>query len=413
MTDFFADLEAEIRAAHPRRSKPAVPVRAFVTAVTVVAALAAVATFAPSAEREVAQQPAPAPTGGWTAYAPAESVCAPVTHTGEVPQVLLDNFTVLRSGEPPADPPSVGYSDSVKYVYERGIRVVRPDIGPPVAVVPVRLSCAKGKTSPGVCVVRLDDPADVSCAGGGETFGPDFMMSQHDAAEDGGMIVTVLATDASFDRINISGGEVLASDPRPKQNLLVVRVASDDPSAVKVSPSEVVPPVPSGPQCRAKFMSGPAPSALLDRFGVLRRPGDAGDWKGGVPGNAARYFTDGARKLGSGKFEVLVLPVEFAKDDCEHFVPGVCLIVLSAAEGEACTVLSEGDDPMLAVAVVEDDPEHKRVFVLAEDSLERIHCETRSPRRVEHSLELSPQNNWFAFESDIKSDEKVVVRPAS
>ena len=61
MTDFFADLEQEIRAAHPRRSRPVVPVAPVLMALVALVAIVSAVSLLPAGEREVAQQPPPPP----------------------------------------------------------------------------------------------------------------------------------------------------------------------------------------------------------------------------------------------------------------------------------------------------------------------------------------------------------------
>jgi hypothetical protein len=231
MTDFFADLEAEIRAAHPRRPKPVVPVRALAVAASVLMAIVSVATFLPSAEREVAQE------------------------------------------SPGADP--------VGTAYESGA-------------------------------------------------------------------------------------------------------------------------------CGTKTMSGPAPKEILDRFAVLRKPGDTGTWKGGAPA-AARLYPDSARMVGEGEFEALFLPVEFAaSEDCEDLKPGICLIALRK-QIEACSVI--GEDPVLAAATFDEPGDERSIFILAEDSIEEVTVESRSARRLERGGHVSPTDNWFAYRTNSKPDEKLTVAP--
>lgn len=237
MTDFFADLEAEIRAAHPRRSRPVVPVRTLAVAASVLVAIAAAATFLPGAEQEVAQQSPPVATDGWTAYAPE--------------------------------------------------------------------------------------------AGG----------------------------------------------------------------------------------CGTKAVDGPGPKALLDRFQILRKPRDSGAWEGDVPAIATRYYPDAARATGDdrGDFAAVIVPVEFSDGtDCEALTPGVCLLSMTG-DLQACSALTSREEPMLAVATADEPGDRRRVFILAEDSVDGVRYAFRSERRVESEGEVDLTDNWIGFRSGAGPDERFTV----
>jgi hypothetical protein len=407
MTDFFADLEQELRNAHPRRPRPVVPVRALAVATSVLAAIAAVATFLPAGEREVAQQP---PLLSFPAELPV--TCGPPpSDDAPVPDVLLQQFAVLRSGAPPAEPLDLEKSGSVLAVYERGVRVVDAGDFGKIAIIPVSLPCAKGKGSPGMCTARLRDGRSLglNCGGGGRTWNRDFAMASADDFADGEITkVIVLASDSAVGRVEIGRERAEGVDRRPADNLVLARRSGGD---FALGFGE---PAPESGGCGTKTMTGPGPQAIRDRFAVLRKPGDTGQWKGDVPASVARTYPDGGRAVGdpNGDYAAVFLPVEFPVDgNCDELKPGICLLARKGAL-EACGVLSEGDEPLVATATQDESGDRRRIFVLAEDGVERLHYESRGARRVESSGEFALDDNWSGFRiGPTKPDEKLQVTP--
>lgn len=175
MTDFFADLEREIRAAHPRKPRPAIPVRPILVAAVTLAAVFAALSLLPSGEREVAQQPRF--QEGWTAYAPLICAIGAEVVEGEVPSDLVDRFLLLRSGTarpeaPRTVPPTVvlleeslrkvGWNED--HVFAVGRRLTddcRP--GDPVVCVfsPTHESCTEPEPDRPVIVHLVDEKGEV------------------------------------------------------------------------------------------------------------------------------------------------------------------------------------------------------------------------------------------------------------
>lgn len=120
--------------------------------------------------------------------------------------------------------------------------------------------------------------------------------------------------------------------------------------------------------CGTQWVRSSPPREILDRFAVLRAPGNRGTWDGGAPAVAARVYEAAVREVDRGGRSFTVIPVDFASDDdCRTLRPGVCLYE-SGGAGDACAVLPEGDGLMLATFTFRSG-RRKHIAVLAEDAV--------------------------------------------
>ena len=163
MTDFFADLEREIRAAHPRRSRPVVPVKGIAAtaavAATLVAVVLALGALAPTAENEVATQPTPDPQP--TAVTAAD--CNGKVVDGRIPDELVDRFAILRGDAEPVELRRDRIPPTAAEVIRQSVRVLEGPGGRRFAFAIVRMgdmNCAPSDL--GVCLFALDS-ADGMC----------------------------------------------------------------------------------------------------------------------------------------------------------------------------------------------------------------------------------------------------------
>ena len=168
MTDFFADLESELRQAHRRDTaqprRLAMPsVRPLLAAAAVVAAVVAVLAIAPGGpDTERAATPPPPPAPGCKIYEP------PIVD-GPMPEEIFDRFELFRSGvSAPTVPAGRGLFTQAKRLYKRAVVLrARHDFGPgpilgvaiPADVAPPpgepnRDDCSppRGYARPGVCL---------------------------------------------------------------------------------------------------------------------------------------------------------------------------------------------------------------------------------------------------------------------
>lgn len=193
MTDFFADLEREIRAAHPRRPKPSVPVRAIaVTAAMLVAVAVALGTLAPSGEREAAA-PSPRPAQDrWTEYAPLD--CGPGRVVdGRIPDEIVDRFAILRGDVEPFAVPENRIPPVIAEVVRQSARAVGGPQDSKFAFFVGRFydeDCRAGAVA--VCLISLD-VGGVVCADPAERSVEGRLARDLD---DGRRLVAVLAEDS-------------------------------------------------------------------------------------------------------------------------------------------------------------------------------------------------------------------------
>ena len=228
MTDFFADLEQEIRAAHPRRSRPVVPVRGIAVtaavAATLVAVVLALGQLSTGAEEEVAQQPPP-PGQGWTED-PARD-CAETGRVieGPVPDEMVDAFGIIRSSpydvalsrEEVPGPSAVVFAESARPV--RGGRTGQRFVFAVVALLDERCR----PTSPIACLISVETEDEV-CADPAQARP---MLTW--IAEESGTVV-VLAEDA-VQKVQIRAGQELI-EVEMEDNLAFAQIS--DPGEVAV-----------------------------------------------------------------------------------------------------------------------------------------------------------------------------------
>jgi hypothetical protein len=390
MTDFFADLEAELRSAHPRRSRPVVPVGALVVAASVLVAIVSVATFLPAGEREVAREPASAP--------------AVVACTDEPPRELTEAFAVLRR---PADPMPEDVSDAL----DRGIE----DIGLDTTVF-------------GNAARRVGEVWVVPVV-----FGPSCDDTSSEEPREPGMVAVVAGRTIAWgglDEIRASGLKLPAEDTR----ILVVDGTDPDlrtgdgrlvtgsledsvltypePAQLASVPRNEPQLIPGG-ACGTTFTSAPAPEAVADALGVFRsdlphtgreqwmdRGGVTGEYLRGAHVEDARVVHDGRR---SGRYWFVLpvsdVPVDHHFDDCSAPRepaggaprPGACA-VHSRGDGAAneqkagCWTLEEIE---AGEAFTEfRDGKLRTIFGLVPDSAEMVEVWDGAETRPEHNLLL-------------------------
>ena len=171
MTDFFADLEREIRAAHPRRPRPAVPVRAIVATGAVATMLAAVVLgigAIGTTESDVASSPL---ENGWTEYAPLICGGAGEVADGRIPDELLDRFAILRGDERPFDLPAAEVPHAAAEVIRQSIRLVEGPEQYRYVIAVARLNddnCRPGNHA--ICLISLTTEGGVCGPAGRDRF---------------------------------------------------------------------------------------------------------------------------------------------------------------------------------------------------------------------------------------------------
>lgn len=191
MTDFFADLEQELRSAHPRRSRPVVPARgigiAAAAALSLVALVLVLGSLTGDGEREAVAPPQP----GWTGYGPGKD-CEGSVADGTIPDALVDRFALLRGDAEPVDLPE-GKVAAGAEVVRQSLRAVGEGLdGRRYVFAVARLAvedCAPGPM--GVCMISLDTDGD-ACGAVREAPFFTFLVVP---AEGGGHQVIVLAED--------------------------------------------------------------------------------------------------------------------------------------------------------------------------------------------------------------------------
>jgi hypothetical protein len=260
MTDFFADLEAEIRAAHPRRPKPVVPVRMVASAAVALAALAVAVGLLTrtSVEQERVATP------------PVAVACSDAT-----PPALREAFAVLRKERAAADDMPQEVTERVDRTVE-GLgrdatvhgagarRVAQGWIVPVVVGPPCDDTATKEQRIPAVIVVSDDGAvfgrlADIEAGG--------LRLATEETA--------YLVTDGTEAYLRTPDGEAI--EGKIEDNVL----ASADAAELVMSGTEytVIP----GGACGTTFTDDPAPDVVADVLGVFRS---------GVPKAQADEFGD-------------------------------------------------------------------------------------------------------------------------
>jgi hypothetical protein len=209
MTDFFGDLEQEIRAAHPRRSRPVVPVRGIAVtaavAATLVAVVLALGALSPSAEREVA---APGPDQGWTEYAPLNCPDQQIVD-GRIPDEVVDRFAILRGDEPPVDLPAARVPHAAAEVIRQSLRRVDGPEGYRYVVAVVRLTddrCRPGEL--GMCLISMTTDNGICGGLGKEEFIADLVEDRSDHRDFYAVLAEDRVREARLDgatRVRIEG----------------------------------------------------------------------------------------------------------------------------------------------------------------------------------------------------------------
>jgi hypothetical protein len=193
MTDFFADLEQELRGAHPRRPRAAVPVRALAVTAAVAVSLAAFAMALSAVtgtdERGVGSQPGT--QEGWTGYPPMDCKDGRVVD-GTIPDELVDRFAILRGD---AEPVTFA-DDRVPFGLAEIVRQsLRPLVGPGerkylfAVARPAGEDCEPGP--PAVCLIAVES-TDYACEIPAEKPVLAWLV---DEAADGRRIVALLGGD--------------------------------------------------------------------------------------------------------------------------------------------------------------------------------------------------------------------------
>jgi hypothetical protein len=191
MTDFFADLEQELRGAHPRRSRPVVPVRPVALALAVIAAVVAVASLVPAGEQEAVRQP-PAEEG-WTGYAPLECDGGRVVD-GTIPDEIVDRFAILRGDLEPLDLPDAEVPAGVAEVVRQSLRRVDGPLLNEYVFALARLAvddCAPGPQV--VCLISIQ--SEIAVCRPAEA-GKALLVHLTEPLDDRRRVVALLADDA-------------------------------------------------------------------------------------------------------------------------------------------------------------------------------------------------------------------------
>lgn len=191
MTDFFADLEREIRAAHPRRPRPVVPVKGLAVtaavAATLVAIVLGIGALSGAGEREHVAAPPQQLEEGWTAYAPD---CGGGIVDGRIPDDLVDRFAILRGEPQPVTLPDEKVPEGIAAVVRQSLRpVAGPEDGEYVFAV-ARLAGENCEPTPAApCLIDVGTQ-EFTCASEGQP-GP---LMTHLISD--GRVLAVLAEDS-------------------------------------------------------------------------------------------------------------------------------------------------------------------------------------------------------------------------
>lgn len=284
MTDFFADLEQELRAAHPRRSRPQVPVRPALVALACVVAIVAALSLVPTGEREVATDPGRNPIGAG---------CGGQVVDGHIPDALLDRFAILRGDGPVADLPQKRIPFEAKAVVRQSLRLVDGPDGARYVVAVVHLAtpeCAAGE--PGVCLISLQtENAPCVIPGNGPPFN-----SLVDDLPDGRRVLAIIAEDRVA-RAQVRADRATEVQLEANTGFRVLAAGDDDPVVTPVT--EPITPI-EGDGCtseldllkRALPVFGDPPSRDVPKMDVSLPPGQHYVFAGEA---RVREVTGGAR----------------------------------------------------------------------------------------------------------------------
>ena len=350
MTDFFADLEQEIRAAHPRRARPVAPVRGIAAtaavAVTLGAVVLGIGALSPTAE-QVANQPTPEPQP--TAVVPAD--CNGKVVDGRIPDEIVDRFAILRGDGETADLPSKRIPFEAAAVVRQSLRLVEGPGGARYVVAVVQMAQADCDPSDyGVCLISLTTE-NVACVSPGD--GPP-LNSLVDELPDGRRVLAIIGEDRVA-RASIRTDVVMEIDLESNVAFQVLAEGDEDPvvTAVTEEEEEIIP---------LNCSTAPAMSDLKARLAIFRR----------APGGAPEGFSV---NLPQGWHQMYLNQMRRAGD--EHFVfpatnatcnTGICMVAADDPAAE-CQTLRETDP---VVTLVRRDGNGLRVAGLVRDGVETV-----------------------------------------
>ena len=387
MTDFFADLESELRTAHRKDAKRSrlarlrrqVPARRIVFAVTA-AVVAAVAVT--SLARIGARDEVPADGGN----NPTQSIytitnCLPADGR-EVPSELRDYFALLReSGEQPLPPDErVTEPLDVARVFTADSRLVESR-DEQLTVVPVLLrnqGCESGMLVAGVCLGVYDREERSALACGPvskiQAFGLEFRAPSGD-----GETLHVLVPDR-VEEIRVGTTGVSYRAP-VIDNIATMKLDADQ-RGDDVLPlvTEAITPVdktyepPPDTDCRTiGKLDGPIPAEITRDFALFAEP-DMSDYaQGGADLGellAAVYFRGGTTfTAGGDEFALVAGRLAGSNRPCDDLPLGICAGRLGGDEVE-CAAVAEIRRLGLTVRVDEGDSE--RLVVVVPDGVTQV-----------------------------------------
>jgi hypothetical protein len=385
MTDFFADLEREIRAAHPRRSRPVVPVKpiaaAAAVAVTVVAFVMALGALSPVFESEVATQPTPDPQPTPVSILDCEGRVV----DGRIPDEVVDRFAILRGDSAPVELRGEQFPDLAAEVYRQSLRKVEGPAGRSFVFAIVRLADADCNPSDlGVCLVSARSDF---CTVLEEEPLLGYVV---DRIPDGRGVVAIVGDDdiprvaVSSDRKGVLGEFELEASTGfqliPDGDMDV-----DVTPATRVGGEEAIP-----LDCSIE----PAMSGLKERLAIFRRsPGGVPPgFRVELPRGWHRMFLKEMRAVG----EHFVFPAHNAACDT-----GVCIVAADDPTA-ACQSLEEG---AILVSLVRREGDRARVAGLAHDGLSTVDVTSAGTTRA-----IPVRDNLFTF---VAPAAEFVVEPGS
>ena len=345
MTDFFADLEREIRAAHPRRSRPVVPVAPVLMALVALVAVVSVVWLLPAGEREVAQQPPPAPSEGWTAYAPLDCESGRVVD-GTIPDEIVDRFAILRGDAEPATLPDDRLPSDVAEVVHQSVRPLAGPEDTKFAFAVARMfddRCRPGDLA--VCLISVDSRDGVCAPLGQRRVQESFVRD----LDDGRQVAAALGEDGVPNVRLSAGGPEIELEGNVGFEVLTTR------SDQSVTPFG----------CAGRPQMGP----LKERFAIFREP-PATNTDGiemSLPdGYQTVHLTEArAADLGRG-LEYVVVPV--GDSECRT---AVCLVRMGAGE-MSCSGLPASADRAVVLQLAADG----RFAALVTDGVRSVNVTT-------------------------------------
>ena len=402
MSDFFADLERELRGAHrAERSPRGATIRRAVLAAAALTAVAAVLTFV---ARDSADPERSVPAGG---TAGSDTVRQCFTDPPEtVPAALLEEFAVLRrDGEQPLPPEiSVTEQAGITYLYDQHARVVREKVVVQPAL--IRSEACEGRSEAGLCIGFYDreEMSELRCAALPDVVADGLEFRRPAAAETEN--VAVLVPDGVAE---IAVGEPGEAALRTAVHDNVGILTLDDDSAtaplheVRRGTAKAYETPPPGLSCaQIGKLDGPIPPEITDEFAIFSQP-DMSDYaQGGAeyPDElAAIYFRGGTTfRTFDDEFAIGAGRIGDGAQPCEDLPLGICIGRLGGKEA-ACGTLAEIRRRGLPVRVDEGDSE--RLTVLVPDGVTLVRFRSGTGQSVEGnvaSVRLKPGEQVASLE---------------